>query len=910
MSSRIRSIFFCLLLGIVAAFPGFAQSASSVTPVKLTCEYLTNPLGLDELYPRLSWNLRAVNSSRFGQKQTAYRILVSGSSSTLASHKGDRWDSGWVTSDEMQLIAYKGSSLQSDQTYYWKVCTKDEKGRVSAWSKPAFWATGLLKSEEWKAKWIGTAQMLDPAQKDCNIWDPWLRKTFDISSRPKRAMLFLASVGYHEVYVNGKKIGDDILAPAVTNHRKRARYVAYDIAGALLPGKNVIAIWLGTSWSIFGPYGSKSRPNTPIVIAQAAIGSQLIATDESWKTHHSPNKLLGHWDSHYMGGELWDANKEMPDWNLISCKEEGWGKAIVYQPDLLLSAQQVEGNRLFTEIRPKEIVAQDDGSYRVDMGVNFAGWTSINVAGKPGDRIDFQFSERRKEAVTFGLYSAFIIGPKGIGTFRNRFNYSSGRWITIRGLKKKPSMDDIKGWLVRTNYKATTTFESADSLQNWIYNTVKWTFENLSLGGYVVDCPQRERLGYGGDAHSTAETGMFNYRLGAFYTKWMEDWRDVQGIESMSTRQIGQGSLPHTAPTMSGGGGPAWGGIVVTLPWFIYQQEGDVRILETNFQMIKDWLAFLDSHTSNDMLKRFGAKWDFLGDWLWPNATAEGMNNSKPASLFFNNCYRVFNLRTASKIAVILNKDAEAKRWAQQAEASSAAIHAKYFNAGDHSYADSSMSNLSAALFANIMPEEMKPVIMARLEEEILIRKKGHIHVGITGGAMLFKVLRDAGRDDLIYSMTSQTNYPGWGYMKANDATTLWEMWEKDLRGHSLLHSSYLYPGAWYIDGVAGIKRNPDYPGFRKFILRPPMLTEEQLSWAKAVMQSPAGEIKASWKRKSGILEIKASVPPNCRAILQIPETEGKQVTGDTKYLIGKGVQEGFRLFELSAGHYNLKFFK
>ena len=230
-----------------------------------------------------------------------------------------------------------------------------------------------------------------------------------------------------------------------------------------------------------------------------------------------------------------------------------------------------------SKINPIKIEERPDGSYRVDMGVNFAGWTKIKVKGKKGDRVDFLFSEREQDEITFNNHSAYIIGPSGEGCFQNRFNYSSGRWITIRGLKEKPLLSDISGWQVRTAYNPVSTFECSDSLQNWIYDRVCWTLKNLSIGGYVVDCPQRERLGYGGDAHATAETGLFNFGMGAFYTKWMQDWRDVQGWQSLNGKRDGSGVLPHTAPTNDGGGGPAWGGICVTLPWYVYQHQGDKK---------------------------------------------------------------------------------------------------------------------------------------------------------------------------------------------------------------------------------------------------------------------------------------------------------------------------------------------
>ena len=684
---------------------------------------------------------------------------------------------------------------------------------------------------------------------------------------------------------------------------------------------------MGTSWSIYAPYATDDKPRSPIVIAQVDLFNKngrkvnRIATDESWKTHPSPNLLTGNWGFGVggYGGEIWDARKEVNDWNCIDFDDRSWKNVHVFSPNLTLSAQRVESNRAIDEIKPIAIETLPDGSYRIDMGVNFAGITSVRVKGNPGDTIRFLYSERAQSEMTFNLQSAYVMGSSGEGLFRNRFNYMSGRWITVKGASSPPRLDDIKGWMVRTDYEDATTFICSDSLQNWIYSTVKWTFENLSLGGYIVDCPQRERFGYGGDAHATSETGLLNYKLGAFYSKWLEDWRDVQGTEPMvgnmndlewarkqegSGRHFGGGVLPQTAPTYHGGGGPAWGGIVVTLPWFIYQYHGDMDVLNENFEMIKGWLAFLDSHAENNMLKRYGGRWDFLGDWLWPGATDAGMNNDSDENLFFNNCYWIYNLKTAAQIAILIGKTEEARKWQLQAEAASKTIHEKYFIPNDHNYSDGTMRSLTAALYGNIMPAEERVNVMKRLEHEILVNKKGHIDVGITGGAMLFKVLREEGRDDLIYSMTSQTTYPSWGFMQKNDATTIWEMWEKELTGHSLLHSSFLYPGAWYIDGVAGIRLDSNVPGYRSFHIRIPHLSESQVSWSHTEFDSPSGLIRSSWKRTNGSLQVEVTVPPNCNATVWFPDEGGKKVVENSGLSIQKVKKDGYFLFEITAGTY------
>jgi alpha-L-rhamnosidase len=905
------------LVAVLITLPFWLFAQSSILPQNLRCEYLVNPEGIDEKYPRFSWTLAPTNNKQFAQQQTAYKIIVSSSMQNVLAEKADCWNSGWVNSSDMSQVVYDGIPLQSDRKYYWRLAVKDEKGKIASWSKVNHWSTGLFSQSEWSASWIGSDEIQPADSKEIVISDPWFRKKISLKKKPAKATLFIASVGYHEIYVNGKKITDDVLAPAVSDHNWRARYVAYDLAPALQAGENVIGVWLGAGWSMFKSYFRDDRSPTPMFIAQADVydnalqtsPSHRIVSDNSWKTHASPNRLLGSWKFGHFGGELWDANLEVPNWNRLNFSDNNWKNATVYNPSLKLTAQMVEPNKVFDEIHPIAVESRADGSYRIDMGVNFAGWTEIKVKGEPGQRVDFLFSERVENEITFDNRSAYIIGPSGVGVFKNRFNYGSGRWITVKGLKNKPLLSDCKGWLVRTAYTDRSTFTSSDSLQNWIYDKVKWTFENLSLGGYVVDCPQRERLGYGGDAHATSETGMYNYDLSAMYTKWMEDWRDVQGTRTMDSANYtgassDDGFLPHTAPTYEGAGGPAWGGIVVTLPWTMYEMDGDKRVLEKNFVLIKKWLDFLQSHTKNNLLTRFGGWLDFLSDWLWPNATASKMNNYSEETVCFNNSYRVFNLRTAAKIARVIGKNEEAELWTSWADASAKAIHEKYYNAGDFSYSDSSLFNLSAALLADIPPPSVRPAVMKRVEREILEIRNGHIHVGITGGAMLFKLLRKEGRDDLLYSMTSQTAYPGWGFMKANDATTIWEMWEKNLPGHSLLHSSYLYPGAWYINGVSGIRKPADDVAYKHFVVRPPHINAQELKWANTSYNSPAGLIKTKWIRNNGNLQLTVTVPPGSTAEVHFPAKAETPIKVSSVWAKKAGYENGAQVFKLVAGEY------
>jgi alpha-L-rhamnosidase len=900
--------------------------AANITPVDLSCEYLKNPLGIDAKQPRLSWKLKATDDKVRGQAQNAYRILVASSEKLLVQNKGDLWDSGEIKSDQSNFVNYNGSALSSNMRCYWKVRVRDNNGQLSVWSKPARWTMGLLNQSDWTAKWIGADRQFTEVKKlppqGNYLSDPWFRKVITLRQKPLQATMHVASVGYHELFVNGKKVTDNVLMPSVADHTKRARYVAYEISKYLQSGRNVIGLWLGTSWSVFPLYKTEDKPQTPIVIAQAHIKmpdgqTQRVTTDQTWKTHPSPNVMLGVWMFMNYGGEYYDANKELPNWCSTDLDDSGWKNAKVYHPDLTLSAEMVEPNRRIKKIKPVAIRKVNDGDYRVDMGVNFAGFTEIDVEGQPDDIVEFQFSEDQKKLMTHRLRSVYRIGPSGQGTFHNRFNYSSGRWILIKGLGYKPELQDIRGFLVRTDYQRAGWFKCSNKLLNDIYNIVLWTFENLSLGAYVVDCPQRERMGYGGDAHATTQTALNNYHLGAFYTKWSQDWRDVQGKDTAwglgekSTNQnapTAPGNLPYTAPTYWGGGGPAWSGICVTMPWYVYRHYGDIRILEDNFDTIQKWLDFLETKSKDNMLVRWGGQWDFLGDWLWPGA--EGVNGDTRETLFFNNCYWIYNLQTAAKIADALGKKDIAEQYRRRAAVIARAVHKEFYNSQENGYVNNFQAYLAIATLIGLPPEELRTGVWKRFEDEILINRKGHFWGGITGGYFIVKNLLEFDRPDLLFEMATKKDYPGWGNMLQNGATTLWEAWDGR---NSLLHSSYLHIGAWFIEGLAGIKPDPENPGYKHFIIKPGVLKNRPLDWVKGRFESPYGTIRSDWKLSKSTLKLNISVPPNTTATLYLPTKNPESIReGNNPIDKVNGIKhlrntKKYSILEIQPGNYNFE---
>lgn len=903
---------------VTIPFPDGATTGSTATvdiawvePADLQCEYLKNPLGLDVPRPRLSWKMGTTLTTR-GQKQTAYQVLVASSRALLDKNEGDLWDSGRMDSGESVNIVYDGKPLATGQKCFWKVRLVDEQGNWTSWSEPATWQMGLF-ADDWKARWIGSAEMESQSVGgrpiDNKMPDPWFRKRFTLTEAPQEALIYVASIGYHELYVNGERIGDAVLSPSVTDHKSRARYMTYDITRSLKTGDNVIALWLGTSWAIFPAYQQEGRPAIPMALAQAEItlpsGEKLrVLTDDSWKTHASSNTLMGYWDAHHFAGEFQDASLEIKGWNETGFDDSAWAGVKVYQPQIVVSADKTQPNRLMEEIRPLSVKEVKPGVYRVDMGINYAGWFEMQLAGQPGDSIVFRFSEREKDVCSFGIHSIYKVGPGGKGTFCNRFNYMTGRWVQITGLRSAPKLEQIRGWMIRPDYRQASGFECDMPLLNDLYRTTLWTFENLSLGNFVVDCPHRERRGYGGDALATTRAGLDNYQLAAFYTKWMEDWRDVQGED---------GSVPHTAPTYIGGGGPSWSGFCITLPWEMYRQYGDVRILTESFSTIQRWLNFVETKSKDNMLVRWGSKWSFLGDWLWPDAWPERSAMEKQGkalgdtreTLFFNNCHWIYSLETAARIADVLGNEAAATAWRKRAAEVRKAVHTTFFNSRDNSYVNGYPSYLAIALMVDLPPKNLKAKVWKRLEQEIRINRKGHFWGGITAGSFLFHTLLDNHRNDLICEMVTKEDFPGWGNMLKKGNGTFFEDWE--CRG-SALHSSYLYIGTWFIEALGGIQR-PE-AGFREFVIAP-WINEKGPKKVHSHYNSMYGTIVSNWEVRDGKLDIEVVIPANTTALLKLPNVRLASVKeGGIGWKEAKGVrlesqQKDTVTFTLEAGTYH-----
>ena len=440
--------------------------------------------------------------------------------------------------------------------------------------------------------------------------------------------------------------------------------------------------------------------------------------------------------------------------------------------------------------------------------------------------------------------------------FTNKFNYAGFRYVVIDGLPSAPAKEDATALLIESDLEKVGSFECSNDLFNRIHRVNQWTQRSLNLGGYYVDCPHRERMGYG-DGQVAAEGFMTSFRADGYYRKWLRDWR---------LRQTPDGNLPHMAPFGKGGGGPAWGGLLSAMAWRHYLYYGDRRVLEENYDAVRRYVDYLETLCKDGVLRKFGGKWDFIGDWVPPRRGMDTKNWPSPeAAELFNNCYRINQWDLLMQMAAALSKSGEVERCRMRLAEIRPAVHAAFFDAANQHYVIDEQAYYVMPLMTGIVPESERAALLKKLEQNILMKNQGHLDTGMLGTYFMMEYLREIGRNDLVFTMFNQTTYPGWGYMLAEGATTLWEQWN----GHwSRIHSCFTSPDNWLYQGLAGIQADPGVPGFKHVIIKPAMVGD--LTWVKAHHDSPYGRIVSNWKREGDRVTMEVTVPANATATVHV----------------------------------------
>ncbi len=911
-----KGIFHLLFVSLLLA--GCAESG--IVPTDLTCEYLKDPGVVDIVKPRLSWINKTTSNER-NQSQTAYQIRVASSKPGLAHP--DLWDSEKVPSDKSFRVLYDGNALSSGQDCWWQVRTWDKNDKPSEWSQPAYWGMGLLKTSDWEATWIGVpwqgeeALPIPPGGPNA-ILDtfpppaPMLRKSFDITKKIKRAKAYVTGLGYFEFYVNGKKMGDEVLIPNQTNYGKRpgledqyipvadnfkeykVMYLAYDVTNELRQGENIIGSILGNGfynpakfWT--SPYGSP-RFFGQVEIAYTDGTKEIIASDLSWKADQSPILM----DMVYYG-EIYDARLEQKGWASPGFDDSQWTSVVEREaPYGKLVAHTAHPDKITETFEPLSIKKKNDSVHVVDFGTEISGWVRLNnVRGPAGHQVDIDFLSNQ-----YSGENTYIFSGKGSENYAPRFNWFVFSAIEITNWPGELKKSHLTAEAVNTYVEETGTFETSNQLFNDINMIWKRSQIDNMHGGLASDCPHRERSGYTGDGQVACLTVMHNYDARNFYQKWIQDILGAQNVDN--------GYVPNGAPWQRGcGGGVPWGAAMSIMPWHFYVQYGAIDMLEDNYQGMKEhvewmkkWVDETGIMFSREPDEDNPVVWMNLGEWAAPTG-----RNSIPQSMvhtfYFWRCADF-----TAKAAKALGQDEESSQYAELAERTRQAFYQEFYKEEIGSYGKYGGNVLALTMG---VPADQQAQVVKALEQNVENNDR-HLDTGIFGTRFFFKVLAEHGLNHLAYEAMNQTTEPSYGRWLELGSTTTREHWNEDGS-----HNHPMFGGGlvWFYQNLAGMKADPLDPGYKHIIFKPQPIST--MKYVKYSYKTSYGDAGIHWKNQPGSFTMEVEIPVGSIATVHLPASSNSKVTESgiavdaIKEITFLEQKSGYRIYQVGSGVYEFK---
>lgn len=874
-------------------------SAAEVQATDLRCEHLSNPLGIDTTVPRLSWRMDdAVHL--VGRKQSAYRILVASTQERLEKNEADRWDSGVVESNQSHLVSYAGKPLGSRMECYWKVKLWTENGTETPWSPVARFTIGLLDEADWQGPWITCGDDPQTRQPVPVTKHLWFRRPLQLAEAPSSAVIHIASIGYHELHINGKKADDRVLAPTLTRLDKRVHYVSYDIAPLLRAGTNVIGIHYGPGWSRYDYF--KTSPAIRVQLHGRMADGRTIAlsSGKDWRYRVAAGENLGKWQWGNNGGERIDARRFLPEWNLAALDDSAWANAVETDKEVILSPEMIPPSRIIATIPAvsvKPAGTTKDGSplHEVLLEKNFTGFLRLKLRGQSsGERILITVADAASPKSVFNQVSEYLCSGAAEEVFENRFNYCAGRYLTIQGLKQEPRLEDITGLAVSNSLERVGSFSCSNELFNRIYETDVWTYLANTTEGYTADCPHRERMGYGEVAFATSwGIGLPNFQSGAFYGKVVRDWADVQEPS---------GWVHHTAPQINQHyGGVMWSSAGINVADEVYLHHGDAGVLETNHESARRWLEFLHQHVEDGLLCPYTRHWGkFLGDWAAPGGRKE-RGDSREAK-YFNNCVYAKNLADFIRHSEVLGRTEGVEVYRERLRHLRDRIHREFHDAGMGGYCQGTQVQNAFALLSGVCPPDMRDALRRKVSDDI--RRLGYLDMGSSGLPVLLKfMIEQSGDAGVLFGPLTRTTTPSYGFFLKEGQSTWPEYWEPR---ESNIHTCYTGIASWFIKSIGGIRPDPAQPGYRRFLIDPVMAGD--LSHARACTQSPYGPILSEWRREGKKLQLDIGIPPNSSATVHLPGASEQAIhraIANMKGVSSVALESGRTVLQVESGRYS-----
>ena len=911
----------------------------------LTCEFVKNPLGMDMPQPRLGWKIILDEFSKQNQNksQSAYHILVASSIDLINEDCGDVWNSGKIISNESQHVIYEGAQLQSRKKYWWKVRIWDEERTGIPWSAISFWVMGIFQ-DDWnlKCKWIGAYPPVSWEErypswtksnkrrkrkwgifKDKNPLPDnefaqavYLRRDFKLrSNSPIRdAYLRISGLGYNEVFMNGAKVSSNKLDPGVTDYSKTVLYIIHDVKSHISKGENSIGVMLGGGWfwpgtadgflCDLGEWVTSPRMVCELEIVFEDGNKQYLHSNESWSsTNQGPIRF-----NCVRGGEIYDARMELGDWTKFTPENSNkpWDRALVLEaPQGKLTSHKLPPIKVINTYKPIKKVQIRDNKTVYWFPKNIAGGIHLKIRGNSastgnGKKILIELAERLKNDGSGTLNmkknaghtkgriqtSEYICKGADIENWRTSFSYAGFQYAQISGIAPSDIIE-IEAEHMTTSFKSNGSFACSDEILNDINTNARHTFLN-GYHSYPEDCCHREKLGYTGDGHISANGSIYSYDTHTAYGKWLGDIMDAQ---------FSVGQIPDIAPNASFYKDPIpkrdgdyspyvekeisfmcdpwWGGAIAFLPWKLYQHYGDLRILQDIFPSLKKYVDFLLRTTQIDADNfSYIISWPtLLGDWI--EIGIEGESGGRATrSLPENTCTIAFYMimELFIKIGQQVGKENVISPYQLHLKKIANAYHGRFYNNETEHYSKDSQAIPSMLLSANMFSMNQNSLIMKNLIENIN-NQNGHLTTGIVATYYLIKSLAEGGRADIAFDILTKKGYPGFEYTFHNrtkenpvPSHTLWENWQGDI---SLDHPVMGGVVSFFYEYLAGIQSDPNQPGFKHFYFRPQFISK--VDWVKCSLETKYGTIKSEWSKNEETIDLYVEVPINCTAHLSIP---------------------------------------
>ncbi|HKB57764.1 MAG TPA: family 78 glycoside hydrolase catalytic domain [Lacunisphaera sp.] len=870
-----------------------SQSAqSSARLIDLRCEHLFNPLGLDETEPRFSWKMV---DARLGAGQTAYELVVASNEARARAGLGDIWSSGKVVSKQSHLVVYNGEKLSAHTRYFWCVRIWDHLGKVTQWSDVAWWETGFL-GLRWPAVWIGVSK------KDEKRVSParYLRHGFELPEAPASARLYISALGLFEPYLNGQRVGRDVLAPGWTDYQKRVEYLSYNVSALIKPGRNALGAILADGW-FCGFLGWQNQRNhygaTPALLAvlRLVLGDgtvRWIGTTTAWKSVPGPILAadLYHGETYdaRVGNTAW-AGGNFPDANHPAVRP------ITTRP-VSIFGKATPPVRAIEEIVPQAVTQPTPSCFVYDLGQNMVGVVRLSITAPRGTRLRLRYAEMINSDGT--IYTANLRSAQATDyyicrggekeSYEPRFTFHGFRYVELTGLPNKPALSAITGIVWHSDLRQTGSFSCSNKLLNQLQSNIRWGQRGNFLD-VPTDCPQRdERLGWTGDAQVFATTAAFNYDVSTFFRKWLQDLRDGQhpngeypdvapDVLCLAARKDAAAWLKH-----GNKGNAAWADAGVICPWVIYRRYGDARVLAENYTAMAKWISFQE-RTSRKLIRPDTN----YGDWLATDAVSPHRAPT-PCDLI-GTAYFAHTTGHMIKIATILGKTLDAATYRQLHSRIVAAFNHEFVSASGRITGDTQTGYLLALAF-DLLPQRLRRKAVARLVH-LIEKNQNRLATGFIGTPLLGPVLTRFGRVDVAYRLLLQREYPSWLYPILNGATTMWERWNSwtketgfgEAGMNSFNHYAYGAIGEWLYANVTGIDFAPSVPGGRRLLLHPQL--GGGLTYARAKLWLPYGEIRSAWKLRGRIWTWDVTIPPNVSASAELPTNNARAVRINQKPL-------------------------